>query len=124
MGYFPDKATVHTKTVEGGLFELTKSLRYYSEEFDKWTEVPVGFQSDFASIPLIARVFINRNGKSRAPAVIHDYIYKRHTASRDVADKIFLEAMKSANVSLITRTLMYRAVRVAGWLFYEKNKDV
>tara|TARA_R100000951_G_scaffold90032_1_gene78149 strand:- start:4201 stop:4578 length:378 start_codon:yes stop_codon:yes gene_type:complete len=124
MGFAPLTAAVHTKTVKNGLFELTRSLRYFSVEQDRWIEVPVGFQTDFASIPRIARVLINRNGKSRAPAVIHDYAYKSHTVSREKADALFLEAMKETKVNVIIRSIMYGAVRAAGWLYYNKNAAI
>jgi len=113
---------VHTVTSESGLFELTEVVSYHSRKFDEFVTVPIGFKTDFASIPRIARVLINRNGKSREAAVVHDYLYKRHIYSRKIADHIFLEAMQDSDVNVFVRRSMYMAVRAGGWIFFNKNQ--
>lgn len=91
-------------------------------------EVPVGFITDFASIPRILWVLLPPWGKYGKAAVIHDYMYTEHKHSvfsaegvesfvqieRKQADDIFLQAMEVLGVNVITRYAMYAAVRVFG----------
>ena len=41
--------------------------------------VPVGFVTDLASIPPALQSFIQQNGPSLLPAVVHDYLYWKQT---------------------------------------------
>lgn len=91
-------------------------------------EVPVGFVTDFASIPRILWTILPPWGKYGKAAVIHDYMYTEHKHSvysaegvesfvqieRKQADGIFLQAMEVLGVNKITRYAMYYAVRVFG----------
>lgn len=91
-------------------------------------EVPVGFITDFASIPRPLWVLLPPWGKYGKAAVIHDFMYTEHKRSvftaggvesfvqleRKQADDIFLQAMKVLGVNVITRYAMYSAVRVFG----------
>lgn len=91
-------------------------------------EVPVGFITDFASIPRILWNILPPWGKYGKAAVIHDYMYTEHKHSvydaegvesfvqieRKQADGIFLQAMEVLGVNKITRYAMYYAVRVFG----------
>lgn len=113
MAFKPD-ANIHTVTGKANEFILTKEVRYYSKKYDMWVLVPVGFATDFASLPSFARVFINRNGKSRAAAVIHDRLCVTQEVSRKRADQIFLEALGVCGVSWPVRWAMYSAVRAYG----------
>lgn len=91
-------------------------------------EVPVGFVTDFASIPRILWVLLPPWGKYGKAAVIHDYMYTEHKHSvfsvegvesfvqidRKQADDIFLQSMEVLGVNVITRYAMYAAVRTFG----------
>ncbi len=74
--------------------------------------VPDDFLTDLASIPRIFRLFVPKNGRHRAAAVIHDYLCRSKEVSRKIADKIFLEAMVILKVPKWRRNLMYRVVRI------------
>jgi hypothetical protein len=87
--------------------------------------VPVGFETDLASVPRLVRGLIPASGPWQRAAVIHDYCYKTKGACipawwydgmdrREVADMIFREAMKAANVASATRMLLWSAVRAGG----------
>ena len=124
---------VHTVTGKSGEFILTKPLTYYSGKYDKLVTVPAGFPTDFATLPPPVRALINRNGNSRAAAVVHDYLCVRQSVSRKRADQIFLEALKECGVNIAIRWLMYSGVRVYGRIkttrlaiqaSFGKNKDV
>jgi hypothetical protein len=82
-------------------------------------EVPVGFETDLASVPRLPFVYLATGGTAEEAAVIHDYLYRTGSAPREVADAIFLEAMEQTGISWWRRKLMYMAVRAAGWTAYK-----
>ena len=81
-------------------------------------EVPVGFLTDFASVPRIPFVFSVFGDKAHACATLHDYLYHiRHP--REEADKVFFAALKSdPEISKWKALVMYKAVRIFGKYFY------
>lgn len=98
-----------------GEWELSTSMTYFSPLVGYIT-VPIGFKTDLASIPRVFRAAIPTNGKHRLAAVIHDYLYSSKKESRGICDKVFLEAMVISGVPWWKRKLMYRAVRLGGWM--------
>jgi hypothetical protein len=103
-------------------------------------EVPVGFITDFASVPRILWVLLPPTGSYGKAAVIHDWLYQggkiiseypvtakdggaiyvRQThylvAGRRDADAILLEAMGVLGVRWWTRYIVYLGVRFGGKL--------
>jgi hypothetical protein len=86
--------------------------------------VTAGFITDLASIPLIFRPAIDRNGKSRKAAVLHDLCYCLKHGTREAADALFLEALEAEGVSLITRRVMWLAVRAWGWRYWNARTGI
>lgn len=90
------------------------------EDSSEVISIPQGFITDFASVPRIFWVLFPPDGKYTQAAVVHDYLYMRHGIlaereySRKRCDQIFLEAMKVLGVPLLTRRIMYTAVRIGG----------
>jgi hypothetical protein len=87
-------------------------------------DVPIGFHTDFASIPRIFWIFLPRWGKYGNAAVIHDYLYWEQSRSRKEADDILLESMAVLEVGLIKRYLIYWAVRFWGWWSWWDNQSL
>ncbi len=88
--------------------------------------VPIGFVTDFASVPRFLWNIAPKTGKYTGAAVIHDYLYWEGKRSRKECDDIFLEAMTVLGVEKWKRDLMYFALRGFGWIFYnsgQKEKD-
>lgn len=93
--------------------------------------IPRGFKTDFASIPDIGRVLIDRFGWSIEPAVVHDWLYAigegvspdERSKNRERADWIFLEALEDNGVGLATRWIMFAAVRLRGHDPYEESHN-
>ena len=83
--------------------------------------VPIGFTTDFASIPRFARNLIPKLGKYNKAAVIHDYLYSVKITTRKGADKCFRDGMKDLGVVKWKRTLMYFAVRLFGGFAWRKR---
>ncbi len=94
-----------------------------SKESDEIIEVPSGFITDFASIPRIFWNILPPAGKYGKAAIIHDWLYRRlglGVYTRLESDNIFLEGMKVLKVNIITRYIMYIAVRIFGYFTWKR----
>jgi hypothetical protein len=126
---FPDPLDVrlYAHNHNGAVWILTHYFRYTHPDFPIVT-VPVGTMTDGASIPKIFHSILGPNGPWFRAAVIHDYLYnpasnRCHAGiTRDMADRIFLQAMMDCGVGWLTRRTIYRAVRMFGWIPYKKRK--
>jgi hypothetical protein len=87
-------------------------------------EVPIGFMTDFASVPRIFWFFLPPWGKYGNAAVIHDYCYWKQDFSRKRSDDLFREAMLVLQVSKLKIFLMYTAVRLFGYLAWLGNQRI
>lgn len=92
--------------------------------------VPPGFVTDLASIPRLAAAIYPPDGPWVKAAIVHDFLYgthgtgvwKGHPAgisrptpySRAEADDILREAMENRGVGLVTRNVIWSAVRAGG----------
>jgi hypothetical protein len=86
--------------------------------------VPIGFETDFASIPRLFWGLINPSGQHSKAAVIHDYMYKMHDSPlREICDAVLLEMMTRLHTPFIRKWAIYTAVRCFGWLYFNKNKE-
>ena len=108
------------------LRDFDRLWRVYGElEFDNDGElitVPAGFITDFASVPRIFWTIFPPDGKYTAAAILHDFLYSIQDRSRKEVDRIFLIAMKSLKVPTWQRVTMYSAVRMLGWLSWNKKE--
>jgi hypothetical protein len=84
--------------------------------------VPVGFVTDFASIPRAFWSILRPDGLYTYPAIVHDYLYWEQTTSREVADQILRFGMEDFKVDPITIGTIYAAVRAGGGFAWENNK--
>jgi hypothetical protein len=92
---------------------------YPSEEIIK---VPIGFITDFASIPKVFWGILPPDGPYAKAAVIHDYCYRYGLYTRRRSDQIFLEGMEVLEVERWKRTTMYYAVRDFGWYSWYRRR--
>lgn len=83
--------------------------------------VSPGFGTDLASIPRLFHSIVPVNGKHRAAAIVHDWLYVQQDRTRADADRIFLEAMDDLGVRWSQRWAMYAAVRVGGWMPWNRR---
>ncbi len=91
---------------------------------DVMIEVPLGFVTDFASIPPFFQSLIQPFGRHAPAAVLHDYLYAiGQKKARALADRLFLNAMREAGVPPIRRSVMYRMVRLFGGGGYGLKDD-
>lgn len=134
-----------TGIVKDDEFVVVLPLVYHSEKTGMLLEVLRGYITDFASVPRIVREMpgLGVNGRSRAPAVLHDFLYsmqgkvdvvytiesddhdrtkgKEHRMfSRKECDDLFLEALES--VQCWTRHALYAGVRAGGWAYWDERQ--
>jgi hypothetical protein len=83
--------------------------------------VPIGFVTDFASIPRIFWSILPPDGKYTYPAILHDYLYWTQTKTRNVADNILKFGMEDFSVGTVTSTAIYNAVRVFRGSAWDEN---
>ena len=123
MSKFTDILTV-SPLADGKTWVTRKEFGYdISEEGSgNSIDVPIGFMTDFASVPRPLWVFIPRWGKYGNAAVIHDYCYWNQIQPRKESDRIFREGMEVLGVPTFKILLMYYAVRLGGWLAWSGNK--
>jgi hypothetical protein len=124
MGF---KGDLILKKISAKRYKVWKRFSYTSKKGEKFI-VPKGFKTDGASIPRIVWPLIGSpfTGRYSQAAVLHDFLYYTQMTTRRKADRIFLEAMGVLKVPFWKRTIMYLAVRVAGWIpwyNYYENKS-
>lgn len=117
MGFRTD-LVARTTGADGWRLELPV---VYEAESGETIVVPPGFVTDLASIPQIAQAIYPVNDKHRLAAVVHDYLYTIQDRSRAAADLMFLEAMAACDVRWTQRRVMYRGVRLGGWIIWNSN---
>ena len=80
--------------------------------------VPIGFLTDLASVPRLPLAWLLAGGLGNAAATIHDYLYTTRKVPRKIADKVFYEILQDDKIDSWRAWLMYRAVRLFGFLSY------
>ena len=83
--------------------------------------VPVGFVTDFASIPQALQSIIRANGPYILPAVVHDYLYWTQACTRAQADSVLMLGMIENQVRDLHRVAIHDAVRIAGGFAWSDN---
>ncbi len=87
------------------------------------TMVPIGFATDFASIPRPFWAILPKWGKYGNAAVIHDFLYFKQDLSRKEADDVLREAMGVLSVVPWQRCAIYHAVRWFGFIAWYANQQ-
>lgn len=107
-------------------FKVHEAFEYYTgAKFGNQTyQIHKGFLTDLATIPRILWPIFAPHDEYAKAAIVHDYLYMStwEKVSREDADGIFLEAMGVLNVPRTRKYLVWLAVRVFGWWFYQKRK--
>ncbi len=92
-----------------------------AEGSGKVIDVPAGFATDFASIPVLFCALLPKWQKYGNAAVIHDFLYYEQTTARKYADDILWEAMGVLNVPRWKKVVIYLGVRWGGWWAWFQN---
>jgi hypothetical protein len=108
------------RVYDAGEWVVLNDLTYRAKDNAVYTAAK-GFVTDLASIPAPLRGILNVNGRSRMPAVLHDFLYVTQPISRERADSLFYEALVSVGVVPAVAWLYWAGVRIGGWLYYNQR---
>jgi hypothetical protein len=105
-------------------YVLTDQLVYITADGDDKIVVPSGFETNFASVPSFAKVYIDDDDyEIRSPSVVHDYLYSKRSFrlgySRKEADGILREAMIGEGMRRSKAGFIYYILRWFGGSNYE-----
>ncbi len=109
---------------DGVTWVLRKEFGYDigKEGSEDTIDVPLGFMTDFASVPRIFRFLVSKWGKHGNAAVLHDYCYWEQDRSREESDRIFREAMEVSKTKGWRVFLIYWGVRLGGSFAWSSNQ--
>jgi hypothetical protein len=83
---------------------------------------PLGYVTDFATVPRLLRWLVPVDGKHRLAALVHDVCYDYNLMPRKEADRLFLKIMLQDGVRPITAYAMYGVVRIFGKGYTQNDK--
>lgn len=84
----------------------------YTGKVDTFT-APIGFLTDFATVPHALTWLVPRTGIYNRAAVLHDYMISiPDVVSRKDADGVFRRVLRELDVGPIRRWIMYTGVRI------------
>lgn len=84
-------------------------------------QVPIGFVTDFASIPTAFCALLSPTGRYAWAAVVHDYLYWTQDRPREEADLVLKYAMEDLKIDTLTVAAIYQGVRLGGSSAWESN---
>jgi hypothetical protein len=97
-------------------------FRYQSDLIKEVIAVPVGFYTDFASVPRLGIIYAMLGDRAHESAVVHDFCYYMGMTTRKMADDILLEAMGVEGFPWWQRWPIYTGVRVGGWAAWNAHR--
>lgn len=84
--------------------------------------VPVGFRTDFASIPRPLQGFLDAVNDVAPAALVHDFLYTCGMFERrEYADRVFLDALRANGVGWIRARTLWAGVRLGGGSHYVED---
>lgn len=83
--------------------------------------LPVGFITDFASIPHLVQNIADVDGDSRLPATGHDLFYSGRWTTREFADAFLRDAMIEYGAGRAAAAVYWGAVRSCGWIYWNRR---
>ncbi len=97
-------------------------FRYESDIANQLITVPVGFFTDFASVPRLGIVYSLLGDRAHEPAVIHDWLYYSALTTKDVADEVLFEAMGVMGLSNWIKYPIYWGVKFGGFYAWNEHR--
>lgn len=119
MGKFLTKLDAENVTDVGnegrGSWSILSPLKYQADSGVVYT-VPIGFVTDFASVPRIPIIFDLVGDRGNEAATLHDWLYSKPHAvpDRETADKLLKEAALAQGCPAWVAWALYFGVRLGG----------
>lgn len=104
-------APLRVELLDSGKWALLSPLVFRSAALDRTVVVPLGFETDFASVPRLPIVFLLTANRAYKAAVVHDYALESGMEREDAAT-LFREAMEAEGIPEGLREIMYAGVRL------------
>lgn len=108
--------------IDDKIFQICDHPLRYQSDIAGLLTVPVGFKTDFASVPRIGIIYAMLGDTAHQPAVVHDWLYYAGITTRKTADDVFLEAMIASGISAWRRWPIYWGVRAGGWYAWNDHR--
>jgi hypothetical protein len=84
-------------------------------------QVPMGFVTDFASVPRLFWTALPPDGDYTYAAILHDYLYWNQATDKATADLVLKAAMEDFGVSAAQAFAVYNGVKVGGQSAWDGN---
>jgi hypothetical protein len=108
--------------VDMDYFGLLAPVKWVPESYrSEGIAVPVGFVTDFASVPRILWSLFPPIGRYGYAALFHDYVYWQQVMTREKADRVFKDTMEELGVTRWTKAVLFSAVRLFGGSAWRNN---
>jgi hypothetical protein len=102
-----------------GLSELLAEFGFYSAKLKRKFTAPIGFRTDFCSVPRVPLAYTILGNRARKTGTIHDWLYTSHEVTREEADELLREMLVINGVSACEAEEFYLAVRAFGGSHWE-----
>lgn len=106
-------SALYIEELPEGKKRLTLPLIYVDVD-NKATIVPLGFITDYASVPKTPLLYLLFSGVADRSSTLHDFLYSSKATARADADSLFLAAMLEEKTPRWKAHAMYYAVRLFG----------
>jgi len=120
MSKFLDSLNV--TEISDSIFAICDHDFRYQSDLAGLLTVPVGFYTDFASVPRLGIVYALLGDRAHQPAVVHDWLYYAGITTRNMADDVLMEAMNVLQLPWWQKYPIYWGVRVGGWGAWEEHR--
>lgn len=114
--------TLNVTEISDSVFAICDHPFRYQSDLGGLVTVPVGFYTDFASIPRLGIVYAMLGDRAHEPACVHDWLYYVGITSRKIADNILMEAMIILGLPFWQRYPIWWGVRLGGWKAWNDHR--
>ncbi len=108
--------------ISDSIFAVSDHDFRYQSDLTGLLTVPVGFYTDFASVPRLGIIYALLGDRAHEPAVVHDWLYYAAITTRKTADAVLMEAMKVLGLPFWQRIPIYWGVRLGGWKAWNDHR--
>src|ERR1700753_1109965 len=98
--------------IDDSVFSVCDHPFRYQSDLIGLITVPVGFYTDFASVPRLGIVYALLGDRAHEPADIHDWLYYSAITTREKADAVLMEAMALMKLPIWQRYPIWWGVRI------------
>jgi hypothetical protein len=118
--------TLSTTEISDSIFAIADHpFRYKSDYAKRMFTVPVGFTTDFASVPrIVPAIYALLGDTAHEPATVHDWLYYAAVTTREAADNVLREAIMVFGIPAWRATLFFWGVRLGGWAAWNGHRKV